>query len=269
MISRATTESPSWIVGGVPLSGAQATALASLRARSHDARNALSLLRDSHAVELADRLNLGPSVPVKTPREAPEPCSARAAVLRSVVIDAWVRECFAATPTGTVIELGAGFTTRCERLDDHRLRWLELDLPAVVELRRRFLAPNPRREHLAGSVTDTGWLDRVAASPPAYCFIFEAVLAYLPPEQVPGLLAHIVRRFPGASVILDVPRAWWHDRDPFAEIEAWNIGLMLEQSTSLLEHCVYPRCVSGGRGAYRVARFRAVGSPSPELSAPR
>ncbi|MER7775824.1 hypothetical protein ABTZ21_12530 [Streptomyces sp. NPDC096191] len=39
-------------------------------------------------------------------------------------------------PTGTVVEVGTGLSTRFEPVDNGRVRWFDLDLPDVVYLRQ-------------------------------------------------------------------------------------------------------------------------------------
>ncbi len=61
-------------------------------------------------------------------------------VMRSAILDAWVRAFLAGHPAGTVVEIGTGLNTRFERVDNGQSGWIDLDLPDVIELRRRFFA---------------------------------------------------------------------------------------------------------------------------------
>jgi hypothetical protein len=60
-------------------------------------------------------------------------------VLRTAIIDFWVREFLAAHPAATVVELGTGLNTRFERVDNGQVHWFDLDLPDTIELRRKLL----------------------------------------------------------------------------------------------------------------------------------
>lgn len=237
---------------------AQATALAPLLARVRDARCTFPLLADRQACALADRLGIAlPAAPTAHHRRRE-----RAAIVRSVAIDAWVRDFLGASPDGTVVELGAGFNTRFERLDNGRQRWLDLDLPEVTDLRRRLLPSPRRREHLASSLTDGRWLDLVPARS-ACCFVLEAVLAYLPPDALATLLPRLARRFANALVIFDVPRAWNERYSSFDELAA-SSGLVVEDDLHYLGRCTCPRCAEISEGApYRVARLRTRGVTAP------
>jgi O-methyltransferase involved in polyketide biosynthesis len=65
-----------------------------------------------------------------------------------------------------VVESGAGLNRHFERLDNGRIPWYALDLPDVVELRRKFFCDSKRRGKLAASVLEVSAqrIRRVAAS---------------------------------------------------------------------------------------------------------
>jgi len=209
---------PAQVVRGVALPHAQATAIGTLRARAADASRFASVLRDAHATRLASRLGL--------PLGGVCPRRTRVIATRSLHIDDRLRDHQARAPHGTVVELGAGFSTRFERIDNGTQRWLDIDLPPIVALRQSHLPGSPRRGHLAASITDLTWMDLVATLPSPHCFVLEAVLAYLPRELVPALLTRIARRFPGATLLLDLPRTG-SGVVTADEITAWKTGLVV------------------------------------------
>ena len=124
-------------------------------------------------------------------------------VLRTAIIDFWVRSFLAAHPAATVVEIGTGLNTRFERVDNGQVHWFDLDLPDTIELRRNFFADTGRRWMIAASVLDEDWLPAVAQSQGPYFFVAEGVLVYLPEEAVMAALARIAGRFPGALIALD------------------------------------------------------------------
>jgi O-methyltransferase involved in polyketide biosynthesis len=214
----------------------QETLLIPLYARARDAARRHPVLQDEWASELADRLKYdftrfgGPAL--------------SGCVLRSAIIDGWVRRFTAQHPAATVVDLGSGLNTRFDRLDNGTVRWFDLDLPDTIALRRRFFADRPRRTMLAGSVLDTEWFDTVAASPGPYMFVCEAVLVYLAKEQVRTVLSQLAHRFDGSVVALDTAgavmlrnqhrngsmhavaaRMQWVCEDP-RELEQWGLKLV-------------------------------------------
>jgi O-methyltransferase involved in polyketide biosynthesis len=214
----------------------QETLLIPLYARARDAARRHPVLQDERAGELAGGLEYdftrfgGPSL--------------SGCLLRSAILDGWVRRFMTQHPTSTVVELGTGLNTRFDRLDNGTVRWFDLDLPDTIALRRRFFADRPRRTMLVGSVLDTDWFDTVAAAPGPYMFVCEAVLVYLAKEQVRTALSQLAHRFDGSVVAFDTAgavmlrnqhrngsmhavaaRMQWVCEDP-RELEQWGLKLL-------------------------------------------
>lgn len=179
------------------LDAAQGTLLITLAARARETRRRLSLLRDPKAVEIVHALEL--NMPAYTRGAIGD----RMLVLRTAIFDAWVREFLARHPAGTVVEIGAGLNSRFERADNGQASWIDIDLPEAIELRRRFFTDTGRRRMIAASAADQSWLPDVVDSPGPYFFAAEAVLVYLPEEQVTEVLRRLARRFPGSYLALD------------------------------------------------------------------
>lgn len=225
----------------VRLRATAATLLGPLHARAADARRLLPLLGDDHARVLVERLDHDFSRFEDRPRFA--------SVVRTLVFDDIVRTFLCAHPAGTVVELGVGLNTRFERLDNGRQRWFDVDLPEVTTLRRALLPSSARRLHVAASVVDPSWLELVATAPAPYCFVLEAMLGYVPCDQVRGVLARIAYRFPGSTIAFDLHPQWAFIGSELVKsvtpigllgpdiprtIERWKIGLTLVETTRFL-----------------------------------
>jgi O-methyltransferase involved in polyketide biosynthesis len=180
----------------VELGDVQRTLFFPLAARARETRKKRPLLRDPKAVEIVESVDfeLAPITPGPT---------AFVVTLRTLIYDWWVRQFLSGHPGGTVIELGTGLNTRFERTDNGTARWVELDLPDTIELRRRFFADTERRQMLAASLLDEDWLPVVEQRPGPYFFVADGVLAYLREEDVTSMLARIAGRFPGAMIAFD------------------------------------------------------------------
>ena len=157
----------------VRLGAVQETLFITLAARAHQTQRKHPVLRDPKAVELLQSIDYDAA---KYGRGA----GGSVTVLRTAIIDFWVREFLAAHPAATVVELGTGLNTRFERVDNGQVHWFDLDLPDTIELRRTFFADTGRRRMVAASVLDEDWLPAVAQSQGPYFFVAEGVLVYLP-----------------------------------------------------------------------------------------
>jgi len=72
------------------------------------------------------------------------------------------------TSRSTGVGLGGGLQTSCYRLNragvGDQFKWFTVDLPAVVELRRKLLPPSERIRMSAQSALDFSWMDQVDAA---------------------------------------------------------------------------------------------------------
>jgi O-methyltransferase involved in polyketide biosynthesis len=180
----------------VRLGAVQQTLFIPLAARASQTQRKHPLLRDPKAVEMVRSIDYEAA-------KYGQGAGGWITVLRTAIIDFWVRSFLAAHPAGTVVEIGTGLNTRFERVDNGQVHWFDLDLPDTIELRRTFFADTERRRMVAASVLDEDWLPVVAQSRGPYFFVADGVLVYLPEDQVGQALGRIVEQFPGALIALD------------------------------------------------------------------
>lgn len=231
----------------VQLGDVQETLLATLYARAVETGKKRGLLRDETAARMVARIDYDFAA-----RFGNSPMLI-GSVLRTLILDEWVREFLDEHPGGTVVELGAGLNSRFERVDNGRVHWADVDLPDAMALRRRFFQECDRRRLISGSVLEEDWVAAVRALPGPYFLVAEGVLLYLPPAHVRLALAGLAQAFPGAGLAFDSAGRWlvdnqeapvfekhvaasfrWACDDP-AEIGEWGLGLTHRDSRTLLQ----------------------------------
>jgi O-methyltransferase involved in polyketide biosynthesis len=180
----------------VRLGAVQETLFIPLAGRARETRKKRPILRDPKAAQIVD------SVPFDASKYG-KGAGGLVGVIRTAVFDVWVRDFLAEHPGGTVVELGTGLNTRFERVDNGTVHWIDLDLPDAIELRRRCFADTDRRQMVAASVLDEGWLHTVRELPGPYLFVTEGVLVYLAEDDVRRALARLAVQFPGDLIGLD------------------------------------------------------------------
>jgi methyltransferase (TIGR00027 family) len=130
--------------------------------------------------------------------------------IRSRFLDELVLRTLAAGEIRTVACLGCGLDARPWRLDlAASLRWIEVDLPAILDYKTAALAgetPKCRLERMVVDLTDSGarqalW-DAIGAAPAL--IITEGLLGYLPSETVSALAAEGAARSGARYWLLDV-----------------------------------------------------------------
>jgi O-methyltransferase involved in polyketide biosynthesis len=203
----------------VDLSGVPQTLLWNLGRRAAAAR-ASALIEDPLAVQVADRLEYDFG-------DASQ--GARWHAVRVATFDAAVRRFLNRHPGGTVVALGEGLETQFWRVDNGRVRWLSVDLPAILDLRRQVLPHDSRQEGYAGSALDLGWLDQLDPAGPVLVSA-QGLFPYFQRNEVYELIAVIADRLPGSSLVFDVVpqkmlelvrRLPGRERDQAIELWSW------------------------------------------------
>ena len=184
----------------VELTGVPETALWSLYQRASAVR--AGHLDDPRAVEVLERLDY----PFERFESRYGGMAARLHALRVRTMDAALRRLLASTPDATVVALGEGFETQFWRVDDGRLRWLTLDLPDVVAVRRDLLPDGPRNQTLTASAADAEWTARVDRDRPVI-ITAQGLLPYFERAEVHRLVTDWARLLPGAWLLFDAVTA--------------------------------------------------------------
>ena len=180
------------------LGAVQETLLVPLWARAAEHESRTSILSDPKAAEIVRSLDYDFS------RFSSGALRSRIGIaLRTLQFDDWLRAFLAEHPAGTVVDVGCGLNTRFERCDNGTARWLEVDLPDTMAVRRRFFEESDRRRMLPGSVLEDAWLHAAADLPGPYFFVLEGLLMYFEEPEVRGVLDRLGTRFPGERLAVD------------------------------------------------------------------
>lgn len=184
------------------LVGVPETALWTLFHRVREATHPRSVLPDPMAVELIGRLDF----PFAQRFGVGYAGQSQILALRARCFDDEIRSFLTAHPAGTVVALGEGFETTFWRVDNGRVRWLTVDLPASAALRRKLLPHTDRQRVHAGSAFDLAWMDDVDPAD-GLLITAQGLLMYFPEHEARGLIAACAARFPGARMVFDAVTA--------------------------------------------------------------
>jgi O-methyltransferase involved in polyketide biosynthesis len=236
------------------LSDVSETMLMTLYARALESRRPDALARDPRAEELVARIDYDFAHFQINADDQVVPS------LRLQQLDRIVRAFMAAHPDSVVVHIGCGLDTRFDRVDNGQVLWYDLDLPPVIEMRRKLLAETPRYTMIASSALDLAWLDGVDVHPgKSFLFIAEGVLMYFPEAEVRRLVLALRERFAGAELAFDA--AWpllmwlynlgfrlrhvdarlrWPLRPSYDALEAWAPGIQLLEAWNLTSLKEFP-----------------------------
>lgn len=184
--------------------GVQSTMLVTLYLRALESRSEDSILRDHAAAEAVRRIDYD-----WRKLQQPGLASNRFGVaLRAKQLDDWAADFLRRNPDATVLQLGCGLDSRAFRLDrPPGVRWFDVDLPDVIELRRDLYPDSGEYRTIGASVTDPAWLSDIPADRPVLV-VAEGLLMYLPTVEVERLLRRITDRFPTGELIFDGVLPW-------------------------------------------------------------
>lgn len=176
----------------------QKTGLATMYGKALDARTGDPILGDTLADRAVSQLDFD-FASLGLPRGASISLPVRAKHL-----DGWTREFIAANPECTVLHLGCGLDTRVYRVDPPAsVRWYDVDLPEMIDLRERLYPGRPGYELVASSVTDPALLERIRADRPVIV-VAEGLVMHVPTPEMVALCKRITARFPSGQFVFDV-----------------------------------------------------------------
>ena len=176
------------------------TTLIPLYMRARESRRDDAILRDP----MAERIISGIDYDFTKLNKAP--LSYVGCVVRGRYYDGRTQKFINEHRTPIVVNIGCGLDTRYQRIADKRNAvFYELDLPELMEIRRKLIPEEGSDRYLTGSLLETDWLDMLHSKHPDgdFLFIAEGVLMYFTEEQVKTLLKAITDRFSAGEVRSD------------------------------------------------------------------
>ncbi len=184
------------------LSDAAETLLITLYIRAMESQRPDALIKDEKAVALVTQMDYDFSRIKQIKMDEDDKVGL---VLRNREFDRYARDFLARCPEAVVAHIGCGLDSRFERVDNGQVEWYDLDLPQVIDLRRKFVGGEGPRYHLLGcSAFDRAWLDTMSKHHPRpFLFLAEGVLMYFEEAQVKSLVLTMQEHFPGAELVFD------------------------------------------------------------------
>lgn len=102
----------------------------------------------------------------------------------------------------SIVHLGAGLETAYCRLSSLNAHFYDMDLPEVIEHRRRMLPEQGNETVIAGDMFDMGWADTIPNNLPVMILAL-GVFQYFREEEILDLIRKMKDRFPGAELVFD------------------------------------------------------------------
>lgn len=181
----------------ISFQGAKETLLIPLYCRARDCQSPSSILNDTAAAEIVQRIEYDFGKLAISDR------TVFLASVRARQFDQMTRDFLGRHPTVTVLHLACGLDSRVFRIDPPAtVRWYDLDYPDVIALRERLYPARQNYALIGASVDDERWLADLPADQPAL-IIAEGLTMYLSEDQVRRLFERVVNHFPGGELLFD------------------------------------------------------------------
>ncbi len=190
----------------VKLNGTAETMLQSFYARAKYSKNKGHKFFDAKAVELVERIDYDFSL------AEGDSTMSDGVIARTLVFDELVKDFIARNPDCTVVNIACGLDTRFYRMDNGRLKWFNLDLPEIIEIRNEIFDESGRILNIGCSVLDSAWVKNINADGKVL-FVVEGLSMYLTKDENAKMLEIIRENFKSATVMLECLAKRWVNRE--------------------------------------------------------
>ena len=190
------------------LTGVNETLFVPLYARALESRKPNHLFYDATAVRVIDSLDYDFAKHGKSKMNM-WGCAAR-----TQLFDQQAAAHIQAHPDCSVINLACGLDDRFSRVDNGRIHWYNIDLPDVIDLRKKIIESNDRVTDIAASVFDYEWIDQIEQKDHAL-IIAEGFLMYITEAQAKALFSTIAAHFTHTTMLLELMTQWMVDHQKF------------------------------------------------------
>jgi len=118
-------------------------------------------------------------------------------------------------PRASIVNIGAGLDATFYRIDNGTIHWYDLDLPAVIDVRRQLLPEPDRVTYIAKSLLDPSWFEDVKHTEDGVFMIAGEVLQFFEEAQIKQFFSMLADNFPDGEIVFtamsrsdDGFRAW-------------------------------------------------------------
>ena len=183
----------------ISLSGVSETLLGPLWNRAKLSRERNSVLNDTKAIEIVEKIDYDFS---KIDTNIP-PAVTLLFVARAKHFDNKIKAYIAEHPRASVVNIGAGLDTTFYRVDNGLIHWYDLDLPAVIEIRKQLIPETDRATCIAKSFLDPSWCKDIEHTEEGVFMVVGGVLIWFDESQVKQFFSLLADNFPGGEIVFD------------------------------------------------------------------
>lgn len=181
------------------LGDVQTTALIPLAIKASETKRNKPRIVDQKSVEIIESLGIDTSSYDKF-------MSHEGVVARTIMLDRQLKEIISREPDTVIVNIGAGFDDRFSRVDNGKIFWFDLDLPDIIEARKKVFQDQDRVIMIAGNARDNEWCgvvnEKLAGRSSKPVFIAEGLFMYFTLDQIRIFLNVLRDNFPQGGTLI-------------------------------------------------------------------
>ena len=188
------------------LSDVSETAIITLKSRAIESKKDNPVIRDDISSEILEGIRV--LIPNEShnrlfDRRLPSSLT-RHIALRARKYDLYTKEFIEEYPDGLVVSLGCGFDTRYWRVSGRAWKYVEIDLPNIMDAKREILKEKMGYLSFGCSVLDESWIKEILAlQNKKVLFLAEGLFMYLPQKEVENLFRNLSESFSDSLIVFE------------------------------------------------------------------
>jgi len=182
------------------------TAFLTLQCHALDAISKHSLLNDKDSVEIVNALKEITGLPGIHSNRIKKNLVNHIA-LRARQYDLFAKSFILKHPEAAIVNIGCGMDNRFKRIDNGKILFYDLDLPDIINIKEKIIAPTKRYKQFAQSVFEFEWIKEIDGE--QVFLLAEGVFMYCEPTDIKNLFYKLHKRFLNPEIVFEVFNSKW------------------------------------------------------------
>lgn len=124
-------------------------------------------------------------------------------IVRSIQTDATINEFLKQHPKATIVSLGCGMDMTFSRVDNGKIRFYEIDLPDVIERRKKYYEDTDKHISISTSFLEAEYFEKIIVED-GVLFIAGGVFCYFLEDEMKSFFIKLADYFGEADVYFDL-----------------------------------------------------------------
>jgi len=128
-------------------------------------------------------------------------------VVRAKKFDNYITKFINKYPNATVVNIGCGLDNRFERINNGIIRFFDLDLPDIMNIKKQIFQEKGNYYQISQSVFEFDWIDRIDSK--HVILVAEGVLMYCNEQDVKKLFLTLQEKLNNPEIVFEVYNKKW------------------------------------------------------------